>query len=103
MNCLAGLVVRQQIATAAGLQTVAAVGAFPVSGQRQVALARNGHAEGSVSKHFNTHQFSGRAADILPHYGIVNLLDLPQVQFTGQHHNIGPLCVKTQRFYVGNA
>ena len=56
-----------------------------------------------MGKHFYTDQLPGRAADVFGNDGFVNGLHLLQVQLPGQHNHIGPLGIKAQGLYVGNA
>ena len=47
-------------------------------------------------------RLAGRAADVLTYDGVVDLPDLIEIEFAGQHDDIGKLGVETQGFGIGD-
>ena len=70
--------------------------------QREVALARHCHAQGSVAEHLDTELFTARTADMLFLNLAVDFGHLLQVQLTGQHHHVGKLGIEFQCLGIGD-
>ena len=69
--------------------------------QAEVAFSGDGHAQGPVDEHLYPHKLAARPGDVLFDYGFVDLPDLVQVQFPGQHDHVGELRIESQGFDVG--
>src|SRR3712207_1931506 len=94
------LLVANGIAPPAYLHACAAVGRMVHLVKRQVAFARNCHAKRSVTEHLDTDLFAAGTADVLFSDDTVDFRHLLQIQLASQHHDIGKLSVKPQRFRV---
>ena len=99
---LAGLIVGGGIGAAAHLYALSPVGRAVGMVQTHIALAADGHAEGSVAEHLDADALPLGTADVL-------LLDAPmdgshlvEVEFAGQHYHIGKLGIELQRLDVGD-
>ncbi len=68
--------------------------------QAEVAFTRYGHAEGAVAEHLDTHEFPTGAPHVVAHDCIMDGTHLVEVQFAGEHHNIGILRVEFHRVDV---
>ena len=97
-----GLLVRDGVFAAAQLAARAAVGRAVRFVEREVALARNGHAQGAVGEHLDLNQLAPRTADLLPGDLPVYFGHLLQRQFARQDHRVGPLGEEPHRLGIGN-
>ena len=91
IELVAGLAVGDGVASAADLGAGASVGRGVHLVEREIAFAGNGHTEGAVAEHFDSHQLAVRAADIFVDYGLMDGRHLVEVEFAGEHHHIGIL------------
>ena len=91
------------IAAPAHLVAVATVGRSVVFVERQIAFARDGHAERAVAEHFDLHRTARRSADALAGDSFGNGAHLMQVEFAGQDHHVGELAVEAQTLHVRHA
>ena len=88
------------IGTAANLHTSAAVGRTSRIIQTHIALARNGHAQSTMTKHLDAYQIPAGTFHLLFHQLTVDFRHLVHIQFTGQYHHISKLCIELQRLNV---
>ena len=97
---LARLPVGDGVLAAANLAAGPPVGRARGLVQAQVALARDGHAEGSVGEHLDFDQLALRAADVVFDDFAVDGGHLLERELAGQHHRVGPLCEEFHRLGV---
>ncbi len=90
------------ISPAAGLQTASPVGGSVHLMQAQVTLAADRHTEGSVNKHLQPQQISGRTLYLLLSDHVADLMNASEVGFPGQHHHIGILRIELHCFGIGD-
>ena len=82
------------------LQAGTTVGAVTQVVETHVALATHGHAEGTVTEHFDAYAPAARATDVIGLDGPVDFLHLAQIQFSRQNDDIGVTGIEPQRLYV---
>ena len=70
--------------------------------ERHVALAADGHAEGTVAEHLDAHLLSAGTADVLFHYLAIDVGHLVDIQFAGQYNHVGKLRIEAQRLDIGD-
>ena len=96
----AGLLVCQGVFAAAQLAAGPAVGRAARLVEREVALARDGHAEGAVGEHLDLHELAARSADVVLDDPAVDFGHLLERELACQHHRVGPLRVEAHRLGV---
>ena len=96
----AGLTVGDEIGPSAYLHAGTTVGRASGVVETHVALAADSHAQGSVAEHLDADLLAAGTADVLSLYLAVYLRHLFHVQFTGQHYDIGELCIEAQSLDV---
>ena len=90
------------VSATADLQAFAPVGTLPMFVEAEVALAADGHAEGTVAEHLNAYEFSGRSAYMVTPDGVVDVTHLLHVEFTREDNDISKSGVETERFDIGD-
>ena len=53
-----------------------------------------------MAEHFDAHQLSRWSLDLLLYNLVVDVLHLPHIQFSSQHHHIGKLSIELQRLHI---
>ena len=96
LQLVARLVVGDGVAAPANLHALAPVGRAVGVVEAHVALARDGHAECSVTEHLDAHGLSAGAADMFLLDVAVDVGHLLHAQLACQHHHVGKLCVELQ-------
>ena len=89
-------------APAAHLHAGASVGAVAQLVEAEVALAAHGHAEGAVAEHLDAHEVALRASNLLALDDVVDMANLGEVEFTGQHHHVGKAGVEAEGLGVAD-
>ena len=90
------------IPPAAYLHALTTVGAAIGIVQRQVTLAADSHAEGSVTEHFYADRLAIGAADALGNGLFVDCSHLVHTQFARQYHHVGKLSIEPERLDIGD-
>ncbi|GFI07533.1 hypothetical protein IMSAGC006_02290 [Muribaculaceae bacterium] len=68
--------------------------------QAEVAFAGYGHAEGTVTKHFDFYRFSCRSGNVFVYYGLMYGIYLLHGELACEHYGVGPLGVEFDRFNI---
>ena len=95
-----GIVVAHRIAAPAHLHARTTVGRRIKFVQAQITFAGNGHAQRTMTKHFNANRFTSATTYTIFANMAINFRHLIQIEFARQHHHIGKLRVKLQRFDI---
>ena len=96
------LIIGSGITATTYLDTLTTIGRAVGCMETHIALAADGHAEGSVTEHLDTDLLTAWAADVLGLHLSEDLCHLIHIQFTSQHHHIGKLGVEAQSLDVGD-
>ena len=84
------------------MHTSPTVGRRVVNVLTQVALARNGHAQGTVAKHLDAHQIAVRPSNLLTFNLFGDVTHLVDVQLSCGDHHISELGIILHRLEVGD-
>ena len=102
MELVAGVQVSHFVAAAANLEAGAPVGRCAVGVKAEVAFAGNRHTESAVGEHFYAHELPAGALDALFDDGLVDVLNLVEVELTREHDHVRPLGIEAQGLNIGD-